>query len=149
MRTALLLNGFSSMSDLRSRIWESDGSNIDLATHDELDEQLKTLFALYDTALDAWRDVNEEVGILRSEYMDSYADSYSKLRGESDKITLIKKDVEMTPAVRNKQRELFKAEGVKEYCEKVLKKIESQRSIAQSRVKLLLSQTQWDRSGPT
>jgi hypothetical protein len=138
----------SDQVNLKTRIWANDGSNVDLATHQELDEQLSSLFDLYDTALDAWRDVNEEMGDLRSEYLDRYAKVYDEYREDSDKITLIKKDVEMDTRIRKQQKEIYKAEGVKEYCEKVLKKIESQRSIAQSRVKLLLSQTQWDRSGP-
>ena len=138
----------SDQVNLKTRIWANDGSNVDLATHQELDEQLSSLFDLYDTALDARRDVNEEMGDLRSEYLDRYAKVYDEYREDSDKITLIKKDVEMDTRIRKQQKEIYKAEGVKEYCEKVLKKIESQRSIAQSRVKLLLSQTQWDRSGP-
>lgn len=136
------------MSDRSSMIFESGGSNVDLPSHAELDGVLSDLHFMYDDALDQWHEADKEHREAKVAFEEIYAKKYSEHKLESDKITQWKKDTEMDPSVRRESHALLRAEGARDYCERVIKKIESQRSMIQSRIKLLLSQVQWDRSGP-
>jgi isocitrate dehydrogenase kinase/phosphatase len=129
-------------------IWGNKGSNVDLPSHAELDGLLSDLHFMYDSALDEWHEAQKERRDVQILYNEKYAEIYDVKRLESDKITAVKKDTEMNPSVRKLGNELLRTEGAENYCDRILKKIESQRSMAQSRIKLLLSQTQWDRSSP-
>jgi hypothetical protein len=137
------------MTDRRGVIWGSqDGSNVDVGTFSEIDEILASLHDQYDTALKLWKDANESYIDIRSDYLDAYDEQYREERKKSDKITLVKADTETSKRVRSKEKLMLQVQGVKLHAEKVLNKIESQRSMAQSRVKMIISQHQFDRTGP-
>lgn len=125
-----------------------DGSNVDIQTYRELDDALREVHQGYDEALSMWNATNDIWIEAKLEYEEAYAEAYHLLRQESDKITLIKKDSDMAPRVRKAFASLLKAEGAKEYAERLLRAIDAQRSATQSRVKMFLSQLSFDQSEP-
>lgn len=139
------------MNERRDRIWasrSSDGSNVDVSTFFEIDELLSDIHQQYDAALNEWRHAVDTYRDLRFEYLEVKDSTYARLRKTSDKITLVKADVESDPDVRAKERMMEKAHDIREYADRVLKKIETQRSMLQSRAKMIMSQHQYDRTGP-
>lgn len=137
------------MTDRRTLIWEEGaqkGSNVDVGAFHELDHALSELYGSYDTALDLWAKANEEYTDAKIEFVDVQHLVHEDLRDKyGDTITRLKREVELDKRTRKASKKLMKAEAVREFGSRLITKIETQRSMVQSRVKMLMSQSKWDR----